>query len=549
MLSRYALLLSAAGLALAAQTGPDVTSTAKDRTGLGITIYHNNLAMIRESRRIQLPSGRVQVAFQHLAASIKPKSAWMEFGGAPLVPHVVERNFEFNLLSPASAVNHSLGLPAAYRDLIDGSIQWGTLASIPLRQTIWAPGQTLLQRIRKTGPALAKADPGTLIETSRGFQDIPGDQVIFRGVPAVLRTSPTLLASVESVWSSQSTIELAYTAEGFTWQGDYVATLSASGKTLDLNAWVTLTNSSGTDFQDATLQLVAGEPNQVWDPSEKSQNTSDQTTVEVVGSSVAGPPTFEEERLSEFYLFTLDRPTTLKNQQTKQVALFIAKSIPARQMFIAQPPDSLFANGANSYFGGTTFNPQGATDPIWVDPYQFTWQAFEWKHKQQEIHPPVRIQAQIQNVAGSGLGRPLPQGTVQVFYRPHRGQEVWLSQSEIQETPSGEYLKFDTGEAANLSVHRKATDIRLQSQDKDKRVYEIAFEVRINNQRRETTTVQVCEPIFAGWEILESSHPHTRVGTDAVDFKVMVRPGKEVILRYRVRTDPTTFSFEQQTRN
>ncbi len=566
------LFISALGLALAAQDIQEVTSTAKDRTGLGITIYHNNLAVIRECRNLRIPSGPSHVAFADVAKSIQPKSVSMTFGSSLAAPHVLERNFEFNLLSPASAVDHSLGHEVAFRWPTGERLLLGRLVSLPLRQTLWAQGRTPIQRLSRTGAAVAKADSELLIKRTEGYMAVPGDHLVLREPPSELRSSPTLLLSINASQERSTPVEVTYKAGGFSWEANYVGTLSSSGKTLDLDAWITLTNRSGSDFQNAILQLVAGEPNQIWE-SPQFENAIDRTTTVEVSASAAAPPTFQEERLSEYHLFTLDRPTTLTDSQTKQVALFRAVSIPVEQVFIAAPPEFIFAMPQEAYLQGSTFNPPGDSDRIWV-PHSYVtsynsvedrwvdsleslpkeeqeriFQGLDWREKMKEVAPPIRIQARVRNASTTGLGRPMPKGKIQVLHRRNPGQDIWLSESQVEATPPGEDFSFDAGTVANMVAHRKVSDIHLLRQDRDNRIYQVTFEVRIQNRRRDAVKIQVREPIFAGWEILESSHPNMRVGTNAVDFHVMAHPSQETILHYRIQTSPTSHSFEAPPSN
>lgn len=566
------LFISALGLALAAQDVQEVTSTAKDRTGLGITIYHNNLAMIRENRNLRIPSGPSRVAFADIAKSIQPKSVSMTFGSSLVAPHVLERNFEFNLLSPASAVDHSLGQEVAIRWPAGQGLLWGKLVSLPLRQILWAQGRTAIQRLSHTGAALARADPGLLIKGTEGFMAVSGDHLVLREPPRALRSSPTLLLSLNASKGYSIPVEVAYKAGGFRWEASYVGTLSSSGKTLDLDAWVTLTNRSGSDFRNAILQLIAGEPNQIWEPPQ-FENAIDKTTTVEVSASAAAPPTFQEERLSEYHLFTLDRPTTLMDRQTKQVALFRAVSIPVEQVFITALPEFIFAMPQEAYLQGSTFNPPRDTDRIWVppsyvtryDPLEDRWsdsmeslpkeeqerafQALDWREKVKEVAPPIRIQTQARNASAAGLGRPMPTGRIQVFHRRNPGQDIWLSESQVESTPPGEDFSFDAGTVANMVVYRKVSDIHLLRQDRDNRIYQITFEVRVQNRRKDAIKIQVREPIFAGWEILESTHQNSRVGPNAVDFQIMAHPSQETVLHYRIQTSPTPHSFEAPASN
>jgi len=564
MFSRSALLLPALGLALAAQTPPEVVSTARERTELGITIYHNNLAMIRDTRRVAFPAGRTTMAFTDVALSMRPKSAWMTFKNSSAT--VLERNFEFNLLSPTGLVDHSLAQPVGYfaegqRDLI-----WGELASLPLRKSRWAPWRTPLQRIARTGPVLQAADTSVLVRRNDHHQtDVREAALVFRQIPSQLRPTPTLLADMQSQEASTTELELTYMTQGLSWEASYVASLDVTGKAMDLDAWVTLSNKCGTDLCNAKLQLVAGNPNQVWEPQTFFDDAiEDRTSVEVCASAIA-KPIFTQERLADYQLFTLNRSTTLLNQQTKQIALFQANRIPVERFYLTAPPDRTFDEGESAYLQGRTFDPIPDPDQVTIRPSYVSRmgpieeqgdlnlsredadQLFAAIDREEGIavsFPPVRVCVRAKNSIGSPLGRSLPKGDLRVLYRPNRGPEIWVSNSEIEETPVGSWFEFVAGNASGLQSHRCATKIHAVPSNNTLHTYEISFSVLVWNTRKESAEVLVREPVFAGWEILESTVPPSRVGTNACDFKLAVPTGGKAELHYRVRTNPTSIDLE-----
>jgi|GEM_PF-6332618 len=553
------MLLAATGLALLGQTVPEVTSTAKDRTGLGITIYRNNLAMIRETRNLQLPCGPVQVAFTDVAASIKPKSAWMEFPNTNSAPFVLERNFEFNLLTPASAVDHSLGLPAAYRNPVDGNLHWGTLASIPLRKKIWAPNRTPLQRISRTGPVLRQADPDVLISTAEGYQDIPGDQVFFHTIPAQLRSSPTLLASLESTQPGNCPIEMAYTAGGFTWEATYVMRLSPSGKAMDLDGFATLTNNSGTDFPEATLQLVAGDPNQVYEPlpRDAEEPLVDQTTVCCVASAAA--PRFKEESLSDYLLLTLDRPTHLRNGQTKQIKLFTAENVPIERTFLFEWRPEL------RWFEAS---PTRAAEPgRWIEGSEWleawairvqgldstTLQSGPWPESLRNLKYPDEIPGMppqfeapklllgFKNETASNLGRPLPQGTVWLRVAGAAGEDIPVGDMSMEATPVGDHALMPGPDSWLAAGIQGRLLWRPSKWRKD--WMELEVESQLINHRTETVSAMVRVELPESTEIRSATAPLSKFQAGLFDFRLTLPSGGQATLRFLARIPRNALPF------
>ncbi|MBK8572970.1 MAG: hypothetical protein IPN91_10060 [Holophagaceae bacterium] len=238
---------------------PEVRTTAKDRTALSVTIYQSGLAAIRDTRRVSLPAGPSRLAFADLVPTLRPKSATLLDPGGGL--QVRERNYEFNLLSPATLVDASLGLPVRIKGEEGQPDQAGTLASVPLLNPRMRPDAKPLERIAKKPSAYVQSpDPEVVVTTSEGIRSwMPGDLALTQ-VPPHLRTSPTLLQDLVAPAAGKRDLTLLYTATDLTWEANYVATLASDGKHLDLDVFATVKNQSGARIADTTLQLLAGEP-------------------------------------------------------------------------------------------------------------------------------------------------------------------------------------------------------------------------------------------------------------------------------------------------
>jgi hypothetical protein len=159
------------------------------------------------------------------------------------------------------------------------------------------------------------------------------------------------------------------------------------------------------------------------------------------------------------------------------------------------------------------------------------------------LHPAIKVQFTVPSTAIPELKRPLPQGSLQIYTQDASGP-VWLGNGSIPDTPVGERLSFSAGFAKGFEVERRGLDLKVEKEDAPDEykaiptTYTYALVATVKNHRREVATVTLREPVFEGWEILEASHPYTRVGPNAVDFAVPVKAGRSARLRYRVRTAP-----------
>ena len=552
----YRILLSALCLPLLGQT-PELRSTAVDRKSLSITIYQNGLAAVRDTRRVELPAGKSTLAFADLAAKIRSKSAYL-LDPAPGLA-TLERNFEFNLLSPTSLKLTGLGQPVALRDGRTGELQWGTQRSLPYPHGLWNIHATAIQKMARMRQAwIVQPTESVLIQQPDGVTASGGQSPIYERVPSTLRTSPTLLQTLQSPATGPQDLTLLYTTEGLSWQAHYIATLDPDAKHLDLDAFATVENRSGIAYPEAAFQLIAGEPHIVSDPDPRDESQppeidATQTTVEVAGS-IAGPPVFHEEKLSEYPLFTLDRPVTLLDGQKKQLALFRARRVPLSVQAVVCPGLQWFENVQDSYLDACAelSEPTERTDspiPLWLDLYEggpkpgnpvekaagdrisarFLWE--------EDHRPAVQLEGRIQNAKGHGLGRSLPAGSLDLRYTAPGGLCIPMDEMQVDQTPSGESMRLDLGTARGFFASRRVVSLQ-RVEDSGGLVWEMEVEVVLTNTSRRPMKTLFREPIFQDWTLEHSNLPGERSGENAYDFTFISKPGSRFAFRYKVKTAP-----------
>ncbi len=510
-------LIPALCLPLLAQT-PELRTTAADRKGLSITIYQNDLAAVRDTRRVNLPVGITTLAFADLAAKIRSKSAYLVDPAPGLT--VLERNFEFNLLSPTNLKLTGLGEPVALQDSKKGELQWGTQISVPYPFGIW---KAQLDP-RKLPTYSVPPTNSVLIQRPDGIVDSGDQPPVYRQVPQSLRASPTLLQTLQSTTDGPRDLTLLYTTEGLSWQAQYIATLDTDARHLDLEAFATVKNESGMDYPDTAFQLIAGQPNKVYD----SDHPGIRGGIAIEASAtvmVVGAPTFNESRLSEYPLFTLDRPTTLKDQQTKQLALFHAERIPMEARVLVMS-DDIYKPDENLYLQafGNWLDRQG--DLIPGRRLEFTFPMKE---------PWVLMEGHLKNTKANHLGRALPGGGLDLRYRDPDGAIVPLDQQMVDGTPSGEDLIFPLPNGKGLSAKRVIRSLQIVARKGAKAAVLEVVVTFINGSDREIPGV-IQEPFFQGWTMLSATLPGHRAEGNAYEFTFQSKPRSTTTLRYRVRT-------------
>ncbi|HEY3147044.1 MAG TPA: DUF4139 domain-containing protein [Dongiaceae bacterium] len=468
---RRHLLIGAAVAALAVSSSAfaETPVGADKQTAVAVTIYNNDLALVRDSRTVTLTQGENDLAFIEVSAGIRPETALLTGRGAQL--DIVEQNFDFDLLTPQKLLEKSVGQTIR---VVRTNPQTGADTTEDATVLSVAEGQVVL----KIGDRIEVTPPGRLV---------------YSAVPANLRDRPTLVVKVDSKQAGDVPVDLSYLTHGLSWAADYVAELSPDEKTINLNGWVTLTNMSGIAYKDAKLQLVAGEVNQYQPQPPAAPMMEAMDAVGGVRQKMV------EQAAFEYHLYSLDRPTTLKQNQTKQVALLAADAIPVEKQYVLANVAQL----GNNY--GTRI---GET---------------------QRVNAEVRMK--IQNEEASHLGIPLPAGVVRVYKADSDGNAIFVGEDHIDHTPNKEELNLMLGRAFDVTARGKQVSYSRIADN----VYENAYEIEVKNAKKEPITVAVREYVPGDWKMLEESVKSTKPDSATAEWQLQVPAEGSAKLSYRVR--------------
>jgi hypothetical protein len=314
----------------------------------------------------------------------------------------------------------------------------------------------------------------------------------FPDLPRNLVATPTLIWDVENRETSAQNVEASYLTAGMNWRADYVLLVNADDTRADLQGWVTLMNSSGTGFDNARLQLVAGDVNRV----------SQERTYALAGAMRAkaemSDAQFQEQGFFEYHLYTLQRPTSVNNNETKQVSLLEAAGFEVKKEFVL--------NGQRHYY--MNYNNPG-----------------------QPIKEKVGVFVQFRNAQTNKLGMPLPAGTIRLYKKDDKGNQQFIGEDKIDHTPKDEDVRVKVGDAFDIVAERKQMDYKVIARN----IYEYAYEIKIRNHKDVPVTIVVNEPIGGDWEMISSSFPAKKTAAFAAQFDVPVAKDGEATLSYRVR--------------
>jgi len=466
----------AAALAICSTTQAavkELPSTLADQKSIAVTIYNENLALVKDTRAIALVAGENRLALREVSGRMRPETALLRSLSHPGAFTLVEQNFDFDLLTPAKLLEKYVGR---------------TVRIVKTHPTTGA--ETI-----ETATVLAANNGVVLKIGDRVETGLPG-RIVYDGVPANLRDRPTLVTELNSKRAGEQTVELSYLSGGLSWKADYVAELNAADDSLDLNGWVTLTNQSGTAYPNARLQLVAGDVNRVRDELRLAAKASGMARM-----AEAPAQQMAQESLFEYHLYTLARPTTIADNQTKQVALLGATGVPVTKELVLQ---------GNDYY------------------YRSSVGGIGQKMK-------VGVFVQFENREASRLGMPMPKGVVRVYKKDSSGNAQFIGEDSIDHTPKNEKVRLKLGDAFDVTADKKQTDFKRREPLVNRSYsFESAYEIVLRNAKKEPATVIVREPVPGEWTMLEQSAPHAKVAAGTAEWRVPVPAEGTTTLRYRV---------------
>lgn len=403
-------ILLLAGCALFAQTAfaEENLIGKNQQSELEISIYNNNLALVKDFRKAELKQGENNIAFEGVAAMIKPETALLAAPGVK----VLEQNYDYDLLSTANIIDKSVG---------------ETVKTVLLNPET---GENVFDSAEIVSAAYGQP----LLKFSYGMEAVFPGRLVFDRLPASLRNEPTLVAKVMSEKAGAADMSLAYLTNGIGWKTNYVAKVSSPEK-LDLTGWVTINNESGIDYNNARVQLIAGDVNQVTTGGgvarpvlmmAKAVRSANDSVVAESGS--AAPMS-----LSGYHLYNLPLKTDIKDKQTKQISLLEKNGAAYKK--IAELVSPLYFN--------------------YNSPAEF---------KQQ--HPQMIFY--LKNDEASGLGLPLPAGVIRFYENDADGNMQFIGEDRIDHVAKGGEMRLNLGRYFNVFVSGRVADITKLAEEKTK---------------------------------------------------------------------------------
>ena len=445
------LLLAGSILATPLLAQTDTVAVPGEATAQGVvsvTIYNNGQSLVQDVRDMTFPAGRSKQEFPDVSATIRPETVTLSGSGIG----IVEQNFDYDLLTPAKLMEKAVG------------------QTVTLIRTNPASGAETRVRAK-----VLAANGGVVLQIGDTIEVLRDDglpvRVIFDKVPPNLRARPTLSVTVEAK-GGRTPATLTYLTPGLGWTSDYVTLFDDAKQTIDVQGWVTLTNSTGTDYSNANVLLVAGNPNNGGGRQSYNDNDGIGTIDE------PGTESNDRERLGDFYLYPLAARTTIANAQQKQVSFLDVKAAPARKTYE-------FNNG---WLG--TNDAASASSVL-----------------------------KFSTSRSGGLGDQLPQGTMRVYMRDKRGDPQFIGESAIAATPMGSAMSIRTGDAFDVKVK---TVVEERTRINSNR-WRTKMRYEFTNARKEGVTVDLGQSgLWGDVRVIDESIKGKRINADRMEWSVPV---------------------------
>jgi hypothetical protein len=429
--------------------------------GVSITVYNSDMALVKDVRLLDIEAGTHELRFTGVAQRIDPTSVHFKILEGDEAS-VWEQNYRFDLASSSKILDKYLEMDI---DVIgeDADLFTGRLVSFD-------GAAIVLDQGKGAGPVV------TLNRDKISY-------IRFPRLPSGLISRPTLVWKIGSERSGERLAEVTYMTAAINWHAEYVGVIDEMDERIDLAAWVSIDNRSGASYEDAQLDLVAGDVHRVVDRRGLGQIFEAEELM--VKTARAAAPEFEEEALFEYYLYKLDTPATVADREIKQLTFFPSTTVDVEKIF-------------------------------------------EFDHYRSGD---VRVLLEFENSEEAGLGRALPAGKVRMYKEDSAKDLQFIGEDRIDHTPKDEDVALFLGNAFDVKAERKTMATRKITD----RVREEDYEVSLRNHKEEDVVVRVVDHPRGYWTVTQTTHEFEKMEANVIEFNIPVGVDEEVVITYTVR--------------
>jgi len=462
-----------------------------------LTIYNQNFFVAREYVPLDLTAGVNHAQFAGIASHLEPDSVILR-DPAGRTLQILEQNYRNDPVSQELLLSFYEG------KTIEFQVQPGQIIKGKIIRSGYIPSYSYANGYQQQ-PAYSQP----IIEVDGVLRfGLPG-QPLFPALSADSILKPTLSWLLETDKPGSFDAELSYVSGGMNWHADYnlvVADGPSQTNLVDLVGWITMQNQSGKTFENAQIKLMAGDVNKLVPPGAPmaisgamKARMADERAENIV----------QEKSFDEFHLYTLQRATTLHDQETKQVEFVSANGIHSQRLYVYDGAQV----GQYAYY-----NP----DQIRQDPTYGT-----------QSNPKVFVMQEFKNSEANHLGIALPKGRLRFYRRDTDGHLEFIGENSIDHTPKDETLRLYTGNAFDIVGERKRTNYHVET---SQHWMDESFEIHVRNHKKESANIRVVEHLYRcnNWKVAEQSTASRKIDAQTIEFPITVKPDGETVVTYTV---------------
>ncbi len=475
-----------------------------------LTIYNQDFAVVRETIPLDLDRGVNSVRFADTTAHVEPDSVILRDPAGRHALQILEQNYRADPVSQGLLLSLYEGKTIEFlvRQGDEEKIVKGTIIRsgyMPHQSGLSRYGQQYAQRQARYAYG-ASGQPIVEVDGKLRFQ-LPGIP-LFPAPADDTRLKPPFHWVIETDRRGSLDAELSYITGGMSWEADYNLVAPEQGDVLDIVGWVTLDNQSGKTFEDARIKLVAGDVSKL-QPEGMDYNRPAAMASVMRGGGMRPPVT--EKSFDEYHLYTLQRPTTLHDRETKQVEFVRASGVTSRRFYVY--------------------------DGAQIDWNRYrNWEMDRIRRDQDygtQSNPKVWVMREFENTDENNMGIALPKGRLRFYRRDDDGQLEFTGENVIDHTPRDETARVYTGNAFDLVGERRRMNFKIDSSRKE---IDESFEIKVRNHKKETVEIRVVEHLYrwVTWEITEHSNAFNKLDSQRIEFRIQLEPDEEKTVTYNV---------------
>jgi hypothetical protein len=456
-----------------------------------LTIYNQNFAVVRDTVPLDLKAGANPVVYSGATAQVEPDSVILRDPAGKHSLQILEQNYRNDPVSQELLLSLFEGKTIDFQNIrTKDNTQITELIPGKIVRSGFVPGGGNTQPIIEVNGKLQFSLPGEPL-----FPDLGSDTIL----------KPAFNWLLQSDKAGSFDAEVGYVTEGFDWSASYNLVSPEKGDLCDLVGWITMNNNSGKTFENAKIKLMAGDVNKIQPPGGMGGAMFSRRAMPMAMLAMDSAAPVSEKAFDEFHLYSIARPTTLHDHETKQVEF-----VHAEKMFA---PTIYVYDGAQGY--------------------QFYGLNYDRGYGQSD-NKKIIVQREFKNAETNQLGIALPAGKLRFYRRDDDGQLQFVGENTIDHTPRNETVRITTGNSFDLVGERKQTDFHVDTAEK---WMDETFEIKLRNRKKtDAVEIRVVEHLYrwSNWSITAKSDEFTKKDSQTIEFRIPVKPDEEKTVTYTV---------------